>query len=172
MVEIELFEFKVTLSFSVFSPLPFLVVIKITPFAPLEPYIAVAEASLRTTKEAISLGLINDSGLAAPAIPPLSKGTPSTTIKGSLLALMDVPPLNLMVLPDPGAPSLVFTFSPETLPIINCSGVAIEPLTKFFSPTTTAEPVRSLLRMVPYPMTTTSSMTWSFFITKSRMTGS
>ena len=39
----------------------------------------------------MSFGLIRFSGLAAPAIPPLSKGTPSITIKGSLLALMEVP---------------------------------------------------------------------------------
>ena len=35
---------------------PFLVVIKITPFAPLEPYIAVASASFKTSMVAIVEG--------------------------------------------------------------------------------------------------------------------
>ena len=115
-----------------------------------------AEASFRTTNDAISFGLINDKGFAAPAIPPLSSGTPSTTINGSLEALIEVPPRSLSVLPEPGAPSLEVTLRPATLPITSCSGVANEPCTKFFSLITVAEPVRSLVRWVPYPMTTTS----------------
>ena len=75
----------------------------------------------------MSFGLIKESGLAAPAIPPLSSGTPSTTMSGSLEALMEVPPRKRSVLPEPGAPSLEVTFKPATLPITNCSGVANEP---------------------------------------------
>ena len=75
----------------------------------------------------MSFGLINESGFATPAIPPLSNGTPSTTINGSLLALMEVPPRKRKVLPEPGAPSFDVTFNPATLPMINCSGVDNEP---------------------------------------------
>ena len=75
----------------------------------------------------MSLGLIKDNGLAAPAIPPLSKGTPSTTISGSFEALMEVPPRKRNVLPEPGAPSLDVTLRPATLPITSCSGEASEP---------------------------------------------
>ena len=127
MVDIDCFVLKTTFSLLSLSPSPFFVVIKITPLAAREPYIAVADASLSTTKEAISLGLIKESGLAAPAIPPLSKGTPSTTIKGSFDALIEVPPLILKVLPPPGEPSFEVIFNPATLPIINCSGEDIEP---------------------------------------------
>ena len=97
----------------------------------------------------MSFGLIKDKGLAAPEIPPLSKGTPSTTIKGSLLALMDVPPRRRKVLPEPGAPSFDVTFNPATLPINNCSGVAKDPLRKFFSLIMVAAPVKSLVLVVP-----------------------
>ena len=75
----------------------------------------------------MSFGLIKESGLAAPAIPPLSKGTPSTTISGSFDALIEVPPRRRKVLPEPGAPSFEVTFKPATLPITNCSGEANEP---------------------------------------------
>jgi hypothetical protein len=59
----------------------------ITPFAALVPYIAAAEASFNTVKDSMSFALIKLRGLLPPAIPPLSSGTPSITIKGSLLAL-------------------------------------------------------------------------------------
>ena len=42
---------------------PDFVVIKITPFAPLEPYIAVADASFKIVIFSMSLGLIRDNGL-------------------------------------------------------------------------------------------------------------
>ena len=142
----ELFVVKLTL---ISSPFPLLVVIKITPFAPLDPYIAVAEASFKTTNVSISFGLIRFNGLAEPAIPPLSNGTPSITINGSLLAFIEVPPLILIVLPEPGAPLLELIFTPGTLPITNCSGVVTEPLLKSSLLITAADPVKSLVLAVP-----------------------
>ena len=81
----------------------------------------------------MSLGLMSAKAFADPAIPPLSKGTPSTTIKGSLLAFMEVPPRIRMLEPEPGAPSLEVIFTPATLPIISCSGVATGVSLKSFS---------------------------------------
>ena len=62
--------------------LPFLVVIKTTPFAALDPYIAVAEASFKILIASISAGFIAFNGLLDPPTPPESKGIPSTTYKG------------------------------------------------------------------------------------------
>src|SRR5882672_9525450 len=81
------------LTFS-FPPDPFLVVIMITPFDALVPYIAAADASFRMVKDSMSLGLIKLKGFDAPGIAlvvpvmgVLSIGTPSITMSGSLLAL-------------------------------------------------------------------------------------
>ena len=104
----------------------------------------------------MSLGFIRLNGFAAPAIPPLSKGTPSITIRGSLLAFIEVPPLILMVLPDPGAPLLEFILTPGTLPINNCSGVVTDPLLKSSLFIIAADPVISFVLAVPYPITTAS----------------
>ena len=72
--------------------LPLFVVINTTPFAPREPYIAVADASFKISIPAMSVGLIKLSGLppSLPKSPPLppglaeppDKGTPSTTKSG------------------------------------------------------------------------------------------
>ena len=97
----------------------------------------------------MSLGFIKFNGFAAPATPPLSSGTPSITISGSLLAFIDVPPLILMVLPEPGAPLLELILTPGIFPITNCSGVVTEPLLKSSLFTITAEPVKSFVLAVP-----------------------
>jgi hypothetical protein len=94
--------------------------------------------------------------LGEPAIPPLSNGTPSTTIKGSLLAFREAPPRILITLPLPGAPPFGVMLTPATLPAINCSGVVIAPFTKSFELIVVTAPVRSFLRAVPYPITITS----------------
>ncbi|MNR63583.1 hypothetical protein D3C85_1859370 [compost metagenome] len=52
-------------SIFVFPDVPFLVVIKTTPFAPLEPYMAVASASFKISILSILSGLILLSGLAS-----------------------------------------------------------------------------------------------------------
>src|SRR6476661_10548163 len=83
---------------------PFLVVIMITPLAPLDPYIADAEASFKTSIFAISFGLINVNA-SPPGVVPTpegakvglgdlpSKGIPSTTYNGVLPARIELLPL-------------------------------------------------------------------------------
>ncbi|MPM51378.1 hypothetical protein SDC9_98126 [bioreactor metagenome] len=71
---------------------PFFVVIKTTPLEALEPYIAVDEASLRTSIDSISFGFIPLNALS----------TPSTKMSGSLLLLMEEPPRIRMVASSPG----------------------------------------------------------------------
>ena len=79
-----------------FSFPPRLVVIITTPFAPLEPYKAPAEASFSTVTDSMSLGLIV---FRAP-----SNGVPSTTYNGVLEAEMEPNPRITMEAPEPGCP--------------------------------------------------------------------
>ena len=67
-----------------------------TPFEPLEPYIAVADASFKTSIDSMSFGC----GITAPT-------KPSTTISGALLALIEVFPLIFMLMGAPGSPPLL-----------------------------------------------------------------
>ena len=106
---------------------PFLVVIIITPLDALEPYKAVAEASLRILIDSMSFGLMVFNTLADPAIPLPSTGTPSITISGSLLALSDAPLRIRILLPPPAEPPPEVICNPETLPTKNCSDEAIFP---------------------------------------------
>jgi hypothetical protein len=75
---------------------PDFVVMIMIPFAPLDPYKALAVASFKTLIDSISAGLI---ALRFP-----SKGIPSTTYKGSLDALTEPIPLILIVATAPGCP--------------------------------------------------------------------
>ena len=119
---------------------------------------AVEEASFNTVMLSISEGLIMlRKLLLLPEIPPCSNGTPSSTISGSLLAFREAPPRTRMVLPAEAEPLLDIICTPETLPLINCSGEETRPLLKSFDFTVATEPVRSLFLAVPYPMTTTSA---------------
>ena len=73
--------------------LPFLVVIKITPFPALDPYSAVAAASFNTLILSISFGLRPASRLlefVAPEKSPVFTGTPSIIHKGAEEELMDI----------------------------------------------------------------------------------
>ena len=88
---------------------------------------AAADASFKTVKVSISFGLIKLNGLETPEIFEFSKGIPSITIKGSLLAFKEAPPRIRITLPEPGAPPLEVIDTPATLPDINCSGVAMLP---------------------------------------------
>ena len=106
---------------------PFLVVMMITPFDALEPYRAVAEASLSTLIDSMSLGLMVFNRFAEPAMPLPSTGTPSITINGSLLAFNEAPPLILIRLPPPAEPPPLVTCNPATLPCNNCSDEAMFP---------------------------------------------
>ena len=75
---------------------PLKVLINITPFAPLEPYIAVADASFSTVILSISAGLIEFKAFLDPPTPPSFKGTPSTTISGELVSDKEPSPLILI----------------------------------------------------------------------------
>ena len=97
----------------------------------------------------MSFGLINANGFACPEIPPPSIGIPSITIKGSLLAFNEAPPLIRMVLPAPGAPLLLIIDTPATLPAINCSGVVIAPVLKSLAVTVDTEPDKSFFLTEP-----------------------
>ena len=88
-----------------FPGLPFLVVIKITPFAARDPYNEVAEASFKTVKLWISLGLSPAMVLEFPPdISPLTTGIPSITYNGAAPALIDPIPLIRTLGTDPGCP--------------------------------------------------------------------
>ena len=87
-----------------FESLPFLVVMSMTPLEARDPYMAVEAASFNTVIDSMSCGLIILRKLSAPEIPPSSKGTPSTTINGSLEALSEAPPRTRIVLPDVAEP--------------------------------------------------------------------
>src|SRR5690606_36012019 len=77
-----------------FPSAPLFVVIKITPFAALEPYIADADPSFNTSKDAISAGLMLASGLEAftADLSELTTGTPSITISGPAPAVREFTP--------------------------------------------------------------------------------
>ncbi|MNY17560.1 hypothetical protein D3C86_1508820 [compost metagenome] len=74
----------------------------ITPFAPLAPYIAVADASFKISIDSISAGFIA-------LLFASSNGKPSTTYSGELSCVMDPAPRITILLTSPGCPS-----DPET----------------------------------------------------------
>src|SRR5690606_39432838 len=86
------------------SFLPLLVVMMMTPFEAREPYMAVAEASLRMENDSMSLGfMVLRMDLEPPTV-TLSMGRPSITIKGSVEAPNEAPPRIRMTEPEPGSP--------------------------------------------------------------------
>ena len=93
----------------------------------LEPYNAVADASFNTLIDSISFGFIVLNKLPVPDIPLPSTGTPSITIKGSLLAFKDAPPRIRILLPPPADPPPEVICKPATLPCNNCSDEGINP---------------------------------------------
>src|SRR5262249_28521190 len=105
------------------------------------------------------LGLININGffgveepstpLCVPEVPPPSKGTPSTTNRGSLLPLIEDVPLILIVTAAPGSPLEGVIVTPGVRPCISCSGVEITPLLKSFVDSAATDPVASLTLLVP-----------------------
>ena len=117
---------------------------------------AVADASLRTEKLAISFGLINDSGFPTPAGVTTSKGIPSITISGLLFAERDAPPRILIFGAASGAPPLLVITTPATFPVNNWSDETIAPWLKSSAVMLATEPVASFTVVVPYPITTTS----------------
>ena len=118
------------------SPLaPAFVVIRTTPFAAREPYIAAEDASLRICMLSISLGARNFK---------LSTGTPSTTYKGSLLPLNDVVPRTLIDISPPGAPDGCITDTPAALPCSACAAETIGRWSRSFVETVETAVVTSL----------------------------
>ena len=78
-----------------FATVPRLVLTMITPFAPLTPYMALAEASFNTENDSISAGSISF----------MLRSTPSTNTKGWLLPLNDeIPRIQKFELSYPGSP--------------------------------------------------------------------
>ena len=133
------------------------VLIKITPLAPLEPYIAVADASFKTVILSISAGLIEFKAFLEPPTPPSFNGTPSTTINGEFVKDKDPKPRILMAWPSPGAPLPEVTETPASFPDISCSGDKTGPVLKSSDVIRSAAPVRSSLVTEPYPINRTSS---------------
>ena len=97
-----------------------MVVIRITPFAPLEPYNAVAEASFKTETDSIAFGSIEESGFQDSINEALSEPfpttTPSITYKGFGVPIKELTPLMVTIFEDPGSPLADEKLSPATLP--------------------------------------------------------
>ncbi len=86
--------------------------------------------------------------LPMPCTPSLDRGTPSTTIRGSLEALSDEPP-RIRIVPEPSGPPEVVTTTPGVCPTsISCTEVA-SPASISSGLTTATEPVASLFFTVP-----------------------
>ena len=105
-----------------------------------------------------------------PLIPPASKGTPSSTISGSLLALKEAPPRIRIVLPALGEPLFDITCTPADFPLISCSGEPTSPALKSLLFTVLTEPVKSFFVILPYPTTTSSSSTFPPSVKKTSST--
>ena len=118
---------------------PRFVVIITTPLAPREPYIAVAEASLSTSKRSTSAMLM--------AFRPRSVGTPSITTRGSQL-LMEPSPRILMFTLSPGFPASTIC-TPEIFPCMAEPMLFTELLLMSLLPSEATEPVRSFFFIVP-----------------------
>ena len=121
--------------------------------------------------EAISLGFSMPSGLSmvpsAPAPAPVVKppgraeelfiGTPSITIIGLLLALIEVPPRIRIRGSLPISPLFAVTTTPGTRACSKDCKSVVAPFVKLPSFNEEIAPVTSLRDCVPYPITTTSS---------------
>ena len=82
------------------------------------------------------------------------------TYKGSALAFIVAWPRTRMDDDEPGAPEVVTAATPAALPWRDWSSEEITDPLRDSSLTETEAPERSLLFMVPYPTTTTSSRSW------------
>ena len=78
--------------------IPFFVVITMTPFAPLAPYIAVDDASFKMSIDSISEGLRE-------LLLKFSIGKPSITYNGELSCVTELFPLIEIEGAEPGVPS-------------------------------------------------------------------
>src|ERR1051325_4386062 len=119
-----------------------------TPLDPRAPYIAVDDASFRTSIDSMSPGLI--SFRSAPM-------TPSTTTNGSLSPCKELPPRTRSRSSAPGCAFVVCTCNPGASPAIAWSARASGLVSMSWLDTEPTEPVRSFLSWVPYPTATTAS---------------
>ena len=110
---------------------------------------ALAEASLSTEIDSMSLGLIVSSGLAIPLPPSTAMGTPSITISGSFEALSEAAPRTRMVALDPGPPSPGMICTPGTLPLSMSCVETTAPRLNSSALIATTEPVMSFFLTVP-----------------------
>ena len=119
----------------------FLVVTRITPFAPREPYTAVAEASFNTSIEAMS------EGLRFCKEPPIN---PSITTSGPVSAVIELIPRTRIVLSCDGSPEPDNTDTPAIRP---CNASETFPVGVVFKAsdalTDATAPVRSLFLWTP-----------------------
>src|SRR5690606_31307745 len=131
---------------------PDFVVINITPFAALEPYIEVADASFNTVTDSMSLALMPASVLdenANTVVAPSTIGTPSTTYKGELAALKDPTPLIRTFGLAPGCPVPVTPCNPATLPCRLSWKEARGLPSSSVDRTVVAEPVKDVFNELP-----------------------
>ena len=128
---------------------PFLVVISNTPFEALLPYNDVEDASFNTEVDSMSFGLI--------LFKLPEYGTPSTTIRGELLALIDPKPLILIVGLEPGTALDWTILRPETRPSKLFAAFEEVEFSICSAAITLTEPVSEAFDCVPYATTTTSS---------------
>ena len=73
----------------------------------------------------------------------MDTGTPSITMSGSLLLVMDVPPRIRIEMAPPGSP-LSMMLTPATLPWMSCSALKTRPGLNSSGVTASITPVRSL----------------------------
>ena len=107
--------FEVTVTFEI-PVVPLLVVIRITPFAPLAPYMAVAEASFKTSIVSMSSGLMKFNGLDSEPVPAKPTGNPSITKSGPVPCRRLPCPRMMIRCPAPGAPLDDVMFTPDIFP--------------------------------------------------------
>ncbi len=144
------FTYMLAVKFTCGLPLwPFLVVMMITPLLAREPYIAVAEASFRMVMLSMFSGEIRPRALLEPFTVLPSMGTPSTTIRGALLAASDAPPRMRMLAPPAGLPPSVVTTTPGLAPTSRSWAVEARPASISSGFTTATEPVASLFFTMP-----------------------
>src|SRR2546427_1221311 len=131
---------------------------------------AVAEASFSTSIDSMSEGASVESGLVVvivvklgsdgPSvnleIPAVPTGTPSITYSGWLSPVVEVTPRICTAMAPPGAASPCVTVAPGALPCSACCRLTTAVFCSWSGGTDATAPVRSALRWVPYPTTTTS----------------
>ena len=102
---------------------------------------AAAEASLSTSSEAMSFGLISESGP--------SYGMPSRTTSGSVLAVIELRPRMRTLMPGSAPPDEVVTVTPGVAPCSACTTLVLGLSRNRVESTETMAPVTSSRRWVP-----------------------